>query len=139
MIQLMYSSSALARFTDDGLRGLLKLARERNTVADVSGMLLHVDGSFFQVLEGEPAVIDRLFARIAADRRHARVVKLLVRDIEARNFPDWSMGFFDGSGRAAAVPGYRADNGFGDLIGDTRTVLRIVEDFRSGRWRTLAA
>lgn len=67
------------------------------------------------------------------------MIKLVARDIAERNFPDWSMGFFDGSGRASSLDGYRAGTGFADLVGDSAAVLRIVRDFREGRWRALAA
>jgi len=139
VIQLVYSSSATIPFDAAALRELLTRARAHNTAAGVSGVLLHVDGSFLQVLEGEPAPVHWLLARIEADRRHKRVLKLVERDITERNFPDWSMGFFDASGHAASVIGYRTTTGFADLMGDTATLLRVVTDFRDGRWRTLAA
>jgi len=138
VIQLIYSSAAKSPFSPEALRTLLVRARERNTTADVSGMLLHVDGAFLQVLEGIPQVVDALFTRITADARHTRVLMLLTQDIQARNFPDWSMGFFDASGRGAMLPGYRRTTGFADLVGDTAKVTRVVGDFRDGRWRSLA-
>ena len=49
------------------------------------------------------------------------------------------MGFFDASGRASKVAGYRAGTGFADLVGEVGAVLKIVQDFRDGRWRSLAA
>ncbi len=138
MIQLIYSSTAVRPFSAEALRALLMRARANNTAIDVSGMLLHVDGAFFQVLEGEPAVIDTLFARISKDERHCKVLRLLQHEIAARNFPDWSMGFFDASGRGGSLIGYRRTSGFADLFGDTATILHAVNDFRDGRWRTLS-
>ena len=138
VIQLIYSSVAATPFSPEALRALLVRARARNTTADVSGMLLHVDGAFLQVLEGSAPVIDALFHRIGADPRHKRVLLLLSRDLPERNFPDWSMGFFDASGRGAALPGYRQTTGFADLVGDTAQIVRVIADFRDGRWRSLA-
>jgi len=138
VIHLIYSSAATSPFTSEALRTLLVRARDHNTTADVSGMLLHVDGAFLQVLEGMPQVVHALFTRISADPRHARVLLLLSQEIQARNFPDWSMGFFDASGRGAMLPGYRRNTGFADLVGDTAQITRVVADFRSGRWRSLA-
>jgi len=139
MIQLIYSSHATTPFTAESLRTLLVGARAHNTSVEVSGMLLHVDGAFLQVLEGEPGAVEALYERIAQDRRHARVTKLRVRDVEERNFPDWSMGFFDATQRAAALLGYRKTSGFADLLGDTAMLTKVVADFRDGRWRSLAA
>jgi hypothetical protein len=139
VIQLVYSSSATIPFGAAALRELLTGARAHNTAAGISGVLLHVDGSFLQILEGPSTPVHWLLARIEADRRHRRVLTLVVRDITERNFPDWSMGFFDASGHAASVIGYRKTTGFADLMGDTATVLRVVTDFRDGRWRSQAA
>jgi hypothetical protein len=138
VIQLIYSSTASAPFSAEALRTLLMRARTKNTTVEISGMLLHVDGAFFQVLEGEPAEVNALFARLRGDQRHCKVLMLLQREIAARNFPDWSMGFFDASGRGASLTGYRRTSGFADLLGDTATILRAVDDFRDGRWRSMS-
>jgi len=139
MLQLIYTSRATTSFGPDALRTLLAGARERNQAAGISGMLLHVDNWFLQVLEGDDEVVRALFARITADRRHGGVLALVVREVPERNFPDWSMGFFDGSGRASSLPGYRSTTGFADLTGDKTTLLRVIGDFRDGRWRSIAA
>jgi hypothetical protein len=138
VIQLVYASLAVKPLSADDLRGLLVHARPRNAAAAITGMLLHVDGAFLQVLEGEPEPVDRLFISIAADYRHHRILLLMMRDIGERNFPDWSMGFFDASGRGAALPGYRRAAGFADLVGDPARIVGVVSDFRDGRWRSIA-
>jgi hypothetical protein len=135
---MVYSSAAVEPFSPEALRTLLALARTRNTAAAVTGMLLHVDSVFLQVLEGEPEVVTALYTKIGADPRHTRMLLLLSQDIKSRNFPDWSMGFFDASGRGSAIPGYRRNAGFADLVGDTGKIMRVVADFRDGRWRSLS-
>lgn len=137
--QLFYTSQVARPFPLDELRALLVQARLDNLARGVTGMLLHVDGAFFQVLEGAAEHVTALFDHIARDRRHTRVLKLLARDVPERNFADWSMGFFDASGRAANLTGYRKDNGFAGLLGDTASLVQIVTDFRAGRWRAFAA
>ena len=138
MIQLIYTSAATAPFSVPALQVLLAGARTNNTALTVSGLLLHADGAFLQVLEGEAKHVEPLYDKIAGDRRHRRILRLLVREIEERNFPDWSMGFADVTGRASALPGYRKTTGFADLLGDTAAILRIVASFRDGRWRAQA-
>jgi len=137
MLQLIYSSAASKPFSVDALRTLLVRARASNTTAEVSGMLLHVDGAFLQVLEGDATVVNALFARISRDPRHAKVLLLHRIETATRNFGDWSMGFFDASGRGAALPGYRQTTGFADLLGDRAAIERVVTEFRDGRWRSL--
>ena len=68
MLQLVYASAANVPFTAEALRELLARARTTNTGLDVSGVLLHVDGSFLQVLEGEHEVVEKLLERVGRDR-----------------------------------------------------------------------
>ncbi len=139
MIQLVYASQARVRFTGEALRELLVTARARNTPQGITGCLLHIDGAFLQVLEGDPGAVTALFERIARDPRHVHVLTLVTREIEAAQFPDWSMGFVDASGRASSIAGYRPQVGFRDLMGDSKGILQIIASFREGRWRVSAA
>jgi len=138
VIQLVYCSQALAPFDAEALRAILVKARATNTPLGVTGCLLHIDGSFLQMLEGEATAVNGLFARISGDKRHRKVVSLVVCEIEAPQFPDWSMGFVDATGRAASLPGYRAQHGFLDLAGDATRLRQIIDGFHNGRWRSAA-
>lgn len=44
------------------------------------------------MLEGEPAAIDELLARIRKDSRHHGFVVSIDHEVAARKFPNWSMG-----------------------------------------------
>jgi hypothetical protein len=135
MLQLVYVSVAVAHFNDASLRTLLDKARVNNTAVEVSGMLLHQAGTFMQVLEGETSVVERVFERIGRDPRHKHVVLLTRRDVEARNFADWSMGFVDVRGTAKRLPGFRTVGDLSGLAGDTAAIQHVVAAFRDGRWR----
>jgi len=137
MHQLIYTSRATRTFTATELVTLLARVRAKNAAVLITGCLLHVDGAFLQVLEGDAARVQTVFETIGKDPRHASVVTLLRRDID-RQFKDWSMGFIDGSGHAATMEGYRASTGFADLAGDPTRVAQIVSGFRAGRWRGAA-
>ncbi|WP_428328967.1 BLUF domain-containing protein [Mucilaginibacter sp.] len=93
MKELVYLSTALNLMTDDELKAILGIARKNNTINNVTGILLYAEGTFIQVLEGSRADVDKLFNHIEKDKRHKGIIKLLDRNIEQRNFPDWSMGF----------------------------------------------
>jgi hypothetical protein len=136
MLQLIYVSEALAPFSAVALRELLVKAREKNTPLGVSGFLLHKQGSFLQVLEGDAPVVEALIGRIGKDPRHRHVLILLRSEIAERNFGDWSMGFADASGHAP-LPGFRANHALADLAGDAAAVRTIVKSFSDGRWRRL--
>ena len=104
--QLIYTSAAVGEFREAALSGLLLEARAKNVREGLTGMLLFHEGSFLQVLEGEAANVERVFERIARDRRHARVTMLLRHGIEVRQFDDWAMGFVAVKHIADSLPGY---------------------------------
>jgi hypothetical protein len=56
-------------------------------------MLLFLDGTFMQVIEGEEAAIDETYGRICADHRHRKIFLLGKDPIEQREFASWNMGF----------------------------------------------
>lgn len=98
MIHLVYVSAACVAMEDAALKNLLETSRRNNPALGITGMLLYLDGLFMQVLEGEAAKVDALFARIQQDPRHAEVAVVLRESLAERNFPDWSMGFRNLSG-----------------------------------------
>ncbi|MDY6945836.1 MAG: BLUF domain-containing protein [Pseudomonadota bacterium] len=107
MYSLVYVSSASTLFTKQQLTELLQTARERNSAAQITGMLLYKDGNFMQVLEGEESAVKKLFNDISADQRHKGVMILLSGSVQSRTFPDWSMGFRDlRSPELAQLPGF---------------------------------
>ncbi len=92
---LIYVSSAARPMTAPELIELLEQSRDKNARLDITGMLLYKNGNFMQMLEGERDVVHDLYATICADERHFDVYTIVARDVEARSFPDWSMGFSD--------------------------------------------
>jgi hypothetical protein len=89
----VYTSTATRHLTDDDLAELLRQCVRNNERAGLTGLLLHRDGRFMQVLEGPDEAVEAVFAVIAADERHTVVRQLLDESIAARQFPAWSMGF----------------------------------------------
>lgn len=65
----------------------------RNNKRDgLTGALFCFRNFFYQILEGEPADVDRCYARIGADPRHNRVFVLKSEaNISERMYPEWSM------------------------------------------------
>ncbi len=107
MLSLTYLSTAVTAYSDDELRELLRTSREKNHAADLTGMLLYSGGHFVQTLEGSPEKVDAVFARIVEDTKHRDVIIALREEVDARNFPDWSMGFESLSAdEASLLPGF---------------------------------
>ena len=107
MYFLIYISIAKTPFSSEELAKSLQRWRSSNTRAEITGMLLYKDGNFMQVIEGEAATVQNLFAKISADPRHHKITTLLEGPAAEREFTDWSMGFTDlDTPQAAGVPGY---------------------------------
>lgn len=139
LVHCIYTSAATIRFDSDLILELLDRARSNNAKLDVTGMLLHDKGSFFQILEGDPKTISSLLAAIQNDTRHDRVVKIIYEEIEQRNFTDWTMGFScisrqELNGIEGLNDFFQGANRFVDLDeGRAKVLLRA---FKDGKWRS---
>ncbi len=72
---------------------IVKDAKDRNSARNITGLLLHHDGSFLQLLEGPEDQVANVFEAIRNDRRHGGI-RVLHRDIAPKRLcADWSMGY----------------------------------------------
>jgi EAL domain-containing protein (putative c-di-GMP-specific phosphodiesterase class I) len=139
LIHLVYSSAATHPFSRGELTELLTKARRNNEQQGLTGMLLHTEGSFFQVLEGPPEAVDALFDAIKRDKRHTKVTLIIREPIARRSFGDWTMGH-------AEITPEEADAivGLNDFFHEGRSYDQLEEGrakkllaaFMQGRWRT---
>lgn len=107
MIQLVYVSSATWAMSETALLALLEQARARNARQHVTGMLLYAGDNFIQVLEGEAADVEEIYAAIVNDDRHKDHIVLRKGAISSRTFADWSMGFRQvGENDLSRIPGF---------------------------------
>lgn len=95
LYHLGYVSTETSHFTPAELKTLLSQASDRNQSNDLTGLLLHRDDSFFQVLEGTQEHVLQVFSSIQRDRRHHRIELLFQGPLAEREFGDWRMGFVD--------------------------------------------
>lgn len=79
--------------TQATLDDILTASRSFNPTKEITGMLLYIDGKFFQVLEGYKQDIDNLYAKIRLDTRHEQVTTVSAHAIDYRTFKDWSMRY----------------------------------------------
>ena len=124
LYHLGYVSTETRPMDGKELLRILKGARQSNEAAEVTGLLLHREDSFFQVLEGEEDTVRQVFERIERDPRHDRIKVLFEGPIEAREFADWRMGFVD-------LDGVDLKNlpGFSDFLSDDAEPRRFLEEF----------
>lgn len=138
LIHCIYASSASPQFHESEIPALLDAARARNASLDISGMLLYVEGSFFQILEGPEANVQATFDRIQSDPRHLRVTQIIREPIARRHFGEWTMGF-----SIAGLLDMGEITGENDFFTDASCFTRLdggrakklLQAFGSGRWR----
>jgi hypothetical protein len=134
----IYTSAATRSFEAADLSALLLAAREKNGRLGLTGLLLHTDGTFFQVLEGQAEAVDALYATIELDKRHAQVTKIIREPIPHRAFDEWTMGFSEMTRKELA-----GMDGTNDFFGEARCFThldagrakKLLDAFRDGRWR----
>jgi len=113
VFQLIYVSSAKDGFEAPALAAMLRGSRARNKRRGITGVLLYHDRGFLQVLEGEKATVEGLYASIEVDPRHLAVTPVWRGHVEKREFPEFSMGFSD-----------CMDPAFADLEGRSELLLQ---------------
>ena len=99
LVQIIYISrttSAPGRpesGVDPVVARILAKSRANNRKNGLVGVLYFGDGCFFQCLEGEPAEIDALYAKLEQDPRHKDLKIISRKSISAPSFQDWSMKY----------------------------------------------
>lgn len=93
MIRLTYASTTNHEWTPEELLSLLTECQTNNAANNITGILLYAHETFFQVLEGEETIVNRVYERIKKDKRHKDCTMIEVEQIKERAFPYWSMGF----------------------------------------------
>jgi hypothetical protein len=138
LIHCIYTSKASPTFEEHTIPTLLEAARSNNAMQGITGMLLYVEGNFFQVLEGSEAAVTQVFDCIRADPRHGRVTQIILEPLFERAFSDWTMGFSN-----VALTEVQALIGENDFFTDATCLehlspgraRKVLNAFRQGRWR----
>lgn len=136
LLHCIYTSTGNPDLGTSELAELLRRARVRNESLGITGMLLYSNGSFMQVLEGEPERVDDLYARISADKRHNHVTLIIREPIPGRTFGDWSMGFFEAAAdEIADIDGFSFVSSASFARLDRGRAKKLLKAFSEGRWR----
>jgi hypothetical protein len=91
LVRTLYVSRAVGAQTGTVTANLLATCQAHNAAHGVTGVLCQGQGLYLQVLEGERAAVNALYATILQDRRHRDVQMLSFEEITTRRYPDWSM------------------------------------------------
>ncbi|WP_026837741.1 BLUF domain-containing protein [Gillisia sp. JM1] len=90
---ISYVSSANENLTETEIKKILDSSKKRNIDRGITGILLFLEGNFFQVLEGEMETLKALFQKIKYDFRHYNVMAIFEKEIDEANFEGYSADF----------------------------------------------
>lgn len=91
LTRLIYISSAVGPQTTTITTQILETARSYNKAHNLTGVLCQGRGLYVQLLEGERSVVNGLYKRIVADKRHENTEIVHFGEIDTRQFKDWAM------------------------------------------------
>ncbi|MCV6637782.1 BLUF domain-containing protein [Candidatus Albibeggiatoa sp. nov. NOAA] len=92
MKRLIYISRMTESVSSTDLHKIGETSQRNNRELEITGVLLYLNGLFFQILEGNEERIDNLYTKILIDNRHKDIMCLQSEEnISARLFPDWDM------------------------------------------------
>lgn len=96
MKRLTYISRFARHLPADEIEKIREASSRNNQRNGITGVLIYLRGIFFQILEGEDAQVDAVFARISRDSRHAEILCLKSEcGVGERLFPSYSMEVFN--------------------------------------------
>lgn len=97
MFSLTYISQASIDPRDraTALDDIMTVAVARNTMLDITGLLIISPGHFAQILEGPMLAVETVMASIKADPRHTALRIVRQSSIEKTCFPHWRMARLD--------------------------------------------
>jgi hypothetical protein len=138
LIHCIYASKSSSEFKEHQIPQLLESARRNNAARDITGMLLYVEGNFFQILEGHESAVTGVFERIRGDTRHGRITQIILEPIFERAFSEWTMGFAN-----VEFAEVKARIGGNDFFSGAACLQqlspgrarKLLNAFRAGRWR----
>jgi hypothetical protein len=89
--QMIYTSCPGESLTPQALHDLMDRSRLNNARHGITGILLHTEDQFMQVVEGPQDAVDRLMERILKDPRHEDVRIIMAHTVMRRDFGEWNM------------------------------------------------
>ncbi|MBW1298821.1 BLUF domain-containing protein [Aquimarina litoralis] len=72
---ISYISNAV-KLDEEEIEELMIHTKTTNNKNGIGGLLIYIDGTFFQIIEGSSNDIKNLFTKIKLDRRHCNILKI---------------------------------------------------------------
>ena len=129
MKYIVYLSAARKLFSDQDLEAILTVSRRNNAINNITGILLYQDGAVMQMIEGDAADVDNLYACLLMDNRHHHVIQVMAGNSDERYFGEWSMAFSQiTETQWKEVSGYLNPNDI-SKVGNLKEISTIINSF----------
>ncbi|SFD15406.1 BLUF domain-containing protein [Algibacter pectinivorans] len=90
---ICYTSKVKPNIDIMGLEALFNETQAKNNTNNITGVLVKRDSTFFQIIEGQPNLIDILFEKIKTDNRHSNILELVNNPITKLSFKDFNTNY----------------------------------------------
>ena len=120
MKRIIYISKLTTPITCEQIESIGIVSSRNNSRINITGTLVFFEKMFFQVIEGEDKLVDKLYEKIGKDKRHHDILRLKTEyDIKERLFPQWHMKTIN------------LDNNVDDLLRPIKILLQSVIESHS--------
>lgn len=92
---MVYTSARTKVCDENEIKNILNSCKKNNPGHSVTGVLVHSDKRFIQVIEGDKLEIETLYEKIKLDKRHAGLNIRVMEPTNERHFGGWHMAFLD--------------------------------------------
>ncbi len=89
--RMVYTSARTKNCSESDIEEILLASRRNNAALNVSGILIHTNDRFLQILEGSKNNITELYEKIQKDDRHAGTSVRFFEPVDKREFGEWNM------------------------------------------------
>lgn len=93
MRRLVYTSIATIPMSDTDIGALMRRCQYHNAIHRLTGILLHKDMAFMQLIEGSEDAVDQLMCNIHQDPRHLSITMLTNERVTERQFGSRQMQY----------------------------------------------
>ncbi|AXO81183.1 BLUF domain-containing protein [Olleya aquimaris] len=90
---ICYKSEANSRLELMDFEALFNQTQLKNDSHNITGVLVKKGDLFFQILEGNPIILDTVYEDIKKDHRHSKLTELLNKPIKQLNFKSFDIGY----------------------------------------------
>ena len=93
MYTIIYVSTCDPNLSSSDRKSLFETSKDNSDQKGVTGIFIYSDGNFFQILEGDKAILKSIYHKIEADSRHYNNIKLADKEVKNSFFQDYKNFF----------------------------------------------